>query len=99
WWMDYEREIVRPQLIVALGATAARSVLGRPVTVSGHRGKIGRLPDGTGLMVTIHPSALLRVRDDEDRHRRYDDFVSDLSACRAAMADFQRRVGQAGEAH
>ena len=55
-WLDTERAIVKPVAIVALGATAARSLLGRAVTISKVRGQILHLPDGTAAFVTIHPS-------------------------------------------
>jgi DNA polymerase len=78
WWFDIERALVRPKLVVAMGATAARSVLGRVVTIRTVRGKALPLPDGTTGLVTIHPSALLRIRDDGDKEREYRAFVADL---------------------
>jgi len=78
WWLDHERAIVRPATIVALGATAARSVLGRPVSIFKIRGRPIELPDGTTALVTIHPSLLLRIRDDADKEREYQNLVSDL---------------------
>jgi DNA polymerase len=78
WWNDLERTIVRPDLTAALGATAARSLFGRPVTISKVRGEILTLPDGGCALVTIHPSALLRMPDEEQKHAEYPKFVSDL---------------------
>lgn len=78
WWNDIERRLVKPGLIVALGATAARSLTGKPVTIRAVRGKLLALDDGAKLMITIHPSSLLRIKDRDDRHREYDAFVSDL---------------------
>src|SRR3954464_5473862 len=57
WWLEQERAIVQPELIVALGATAARSLMGRTVTITKLRGEVQALADGTQLLVTIHPSA------------------------------------------
>src|SRR5436305_12790511 len=54
WWLDQERAIVRPAAIVALGATAARSLFGRVVTIARMRGHAQRLADGTPAFVTIH---------------------------------------------
>jgi uracil-DNA glycosylase len=77
-WLDTERALVKPVAIVALGATAARSVLGRPVTIAKARGQTLQLADGTAAFITIHPSWLLRIEDDADKQREYDNFVADL---------------------
>src|SRR5438128_945281 len=69
WWQDLERAIVKPAVIVALGATAARSVLGRPTTIGEARGRALPLDDGAKAFVTLHPSALLRIRDKSDKQR------------------------------
>src|SRR5438552_7739654 len=61
WWQDIERAIVRPELIVALGATAARSLFDRPTTIAKMRGTIIAGDDGTDPLVTIHPSYPLRL--------------------------------------
>ena len=67
-WLEREIEVVRPRAIVALGATAARSLLGRDVAVTRERGRWLERPDGRRVLVTLHPSALLRMppeaRDD-----------------------------------
>jgi DNA polymerase len=78
WWLDQERAIVRPQVVVALGATAARSLLGRVVTIGKVRAETLHLADGTRLVVTIHPSALLRTQDAADKRAAYAAFVKDL---------------------
>jgi uracil-DNA glycosylase len=78
WWLDHERAIIRPVAIVALGASAARSLFGRAVTISKMRGGSHRLADGTPAFVTIHPSYLLRIQDDDDKAREYRQFVIDL---------------------
>jgi uracil-DNA glycosylase family protein len=77
-WLDVERTIVKPSAIVALGATAARSLLGRPVTIAKVRGTPLKLTDGTAGLVTIHPSLLLRIEDRADKAREYRAFVADL---------------------
>src|SRR3954469_20167848 len=71
WWLDQERAIIKPAAIVALGASAARSLLGRVVTIAKTRGMIHRLSDGTAAFVTIHPSWLLRIEDEADKAREY----------------------------
>ena len=78
WWNDFERAIVRPEVVVALGATAARSLTGRAVTISGMRGKPVEMRDGARLVITIHPSALLRMDDEAAREDAYREFVKDL---------------------
>jgi len=78
WWFEQERAIVKPELIVALGATGARAVMGRTVTISKLRGEALSLDDGTRVVITIHPSALLRTQDDDERHAAYAAFVKDL---------------------
>jgi uracil-DNA glycosylase len=78
WWNDLERLIVKPDVVVALGATAARSLIGRSVTISKLRGEPIDLHDGARLVVTIHPSALLRTQDEADKRAKYREFVKDL---------------------
>jgi uracil-DNA glycosylase len=86
WWLEQERAIVRPLAIVALGATAARSVLGRVVGIAKTRGEPQWLADGTAAIITIHPSFLLRIRDAADKEREYRNFVSDLRHARKLVA-------------
>jgi probable DNA metabolism protein len=76
WWLEQERSLIRPPIVVALGATAARSVFERVVTISSLRGKPHKLSEGGEAWVTVHPSFLLRVRD--DREAEYAKFVEDL---------------------
>jgi uracil-DNA glycosylase len=85
-WLDLERAIIRPIAIVALGATAARSVLGRVVTIAATRGRRLQLADGTDAFVTIHPSYLLRIQDTEDKQREYRNFVDDLRQAAKVLA-------------
>jgi uracil-DNA glycosylase len=85
-WYEYEVALVKPELIVALGATAARSVVGRPVTISKMRGKIFELSDDARGLVTIHPSYLLRIEDEADKQVQYRQFVADLRRGEKALA-------------
>jgi uracil-DNA glycosylase len=86
WWQDMERLIVKPEVVVALGATAARSLLGRVITITKLRGTPVDLHDGARLVVTVHPSALLRTEDEADRRAKYAEFVKDLKiAARLAL--------------
>jgi probable DNA metabolism protein len=83
FWVDLEREFVRPKLVVALGATAAASLLGKPVAVSDVRGRKIEMPDGATLLVTVHPSYLLRLPDREKAAAELARFEADLRAVRA----------------
>src|SRR3954470_8414121 len=67
WWIDHERELIKPAVTVALGATAARSLVGKTVTIGKVRGEPLALTDGTECWVTAHPSSLLRIPDPEGR--------------------------------
>ncbi len=80
WWNDMERSIVRPEVVVAMGATAARSLSGRSVTISKVRGTPMTMEDGSLLVITVHPSALLRMPDRAAKEAAYRDFVTDLAA-------------------
>jgi uracil-DNA glycosylase family protein len=79
WWLDTERALVGPQLTVALGASAAQALLSRRVTVGRERGRIEQLPQGGALWITVHPSYLLRLPDEEAKMREYGKFVADLA--------------------
>ncbi|WP_255440355.1 UdgX family uracil-DNA binding protein [Caenimonas sedimenti] len=76
-WLEDEIALVQPKALVALGSTAARSLLGRPVPVMAERGHWLPRPDGREVLVTLHPSALLRV-DPESRDAAFHPFVADL---------------------
>ena len=78
WWLDQELEIVKPALTVALGASAARALAGRPIAIGTSRGRLMDLRDGLPGLVTIHPSFLLRMPDPELKAREYRRFVQDL---------------------
>ena len=67
WWIDHERGLIRPALTVALGATAARSLVGKIVTISKVRGEPLTLADGSECWVTAHPSSILRSPDEAAR--------------------------------
>ena len=86
WWLDQERAIIKPAAIVALGASAARSLFGRTVTISKMRGEPHPLADGTAAFVTIHPSWLLRIEDEADKELEYRNFVTDLNRAARTLA-------------
>jgi len=83
WWLDRERELIRPPLTVALGATAARSLLGKVVTISSVRDAPLTLADGGECWVTVHPSYLLRLPDADARRTERARFVDDLKRINA----------------
>jgi DNA polymerase len=87
WWLEQEIELIRPPLTVALGATAARSLFGKPVTIGKMRGEPHQLADGSECWVTIHPSALLRAPDEEARREGRMMFVEDLRRIRKRAAE------------
>jgi uracil-DNA glycosylase len=92
-WLDWERNLVKPSTIVALGVTAARSLTGRTLTIGKVRGKTLATADGTLLIVTIHPSALLRIEDADERHAAYRSFVADLKAAASAKRTAEKSAG------
>jgi DNA polymerase len=85
WWIGQERAILRPAITVALGATAGRSLFGKAITIGAWRGRAHALPDGGEAWVTVHPSFLLRVRD--DRETEYARFVEDLVRVKTRLAE------------
>jgi DNA polymerase len=78
WWLDAERRIVRPRVIVALGATAVVSVFGKPLPIAKARQQAHQLSDQAQGVVTYHPSYLLRVPDADAKAKAYAAFVEDL---------------------
>jgi DNA polymerase len=87
-WLDAEIEAVKPAAIVCLGATAAQTLLGRSFRVTQSRGDRIASPLAPIVMATVHPSAILRARTDEDRHREREAFTADL----ARLAGFLSQV-------
>jgi DNA polymerase len=86
WWQEQERALIRPPVTVALGATAARSLFGKVMTISKLRGEPHELPDGSECWVTVHPSFLLRMPDEVRRREERARFVEDLIAIRKRAA-------------
>jgi uracil-DNA glycosylase len=80
-WLEDEIALVKPEALVALGSTAARSCVGRAVPVMAERGKWLVRPDGRQVLITLHPSALLRVLP-EERDDAFLLFVKDLAKAR-----------------
>jgi DNA polymerase len=78
WWLDQEIEIVQPAVAVALGATATRALMRKSLAINANRGRIIALPGALKAIVTVHPSYLLRLREERDKRREFDRLVKDL---------------------
>lgn len=85
WWLDAERRLVKPKVILALGGTAALGVLSRKVAVTKERGRTIELADGAKALVTVHPSYLLRIPDAAAKAAERDRFVTDLQQVKALL--------------
>ena len=90
WWLDAERAMVRPQVILALGATAAQALTGSGDDILHRRGTVERLPDGTPVLITLHPSSVLRLTDPAARAARLSAMQGDLARARSLAAPRQR---------
>ena len=77
-WLEAEIRVVKPKVVVALGATAAQALLGRSFKVSRQRGEIVESELAPLATATVHPSSILRAPDDEARKKAMDEFVADL---------------------
>jgi len=89
WWIEQERVLIRPPITVALGATAARSLFGKTVTITSMRGKPHILFDGGECWVTVHPSFLLRIPEPARKADEYKRFVDDLGRIRKRLAEIE----------
>jgi DNA polymerase len=85
-WLDAELEVVKPRVIVCLGATAAQALLGRDFRVTRQRGVPVESPLAEHVVATIHPSSVLRQQDDESRQREMRGLVRDLEAVATLLA-------------
>jgi len=83
-WLQRELELVAPQLVIALGASASRALFGRAMPIEKNRGKLIDFAPYGRIMITVHPSFLLRVPD-ESRAREYERFVADLRIAARAL--------------
>jgi uracil-DNA glycosylase family protein len=84
-WLEREIEAVKPQVIVALGATAARAVIGKDFKVSAMRGRFVDSPLAPRVFATFHPSALLRLQDEAEKEAAFTQLVGDLKLIRKAL--------------
>jgi DNA polymerase len=87
-WLDAELRVVKPQILVCLGSTAAQSLLGRTFSVMRQRGQLIDSPLAPFVMATVHPSSILRAPDEDARHLQMQAFVNDLKI----VADLARKA-------
>ncbi len=91
-WLDTEIALVRPQILVCLGATAAQALLGKSFKVSQQRGTPVESPLAPVVLATVHPSSILRARDDETRRAEMARFVEDLKVVSRELARTARAL-------
>jgi DNA polymerase len=84
-WLEAELDLIRPQILVCLGATAAKAILGAGFRVSADRGKLVESAWAPLVMATLHPSAILRLRTDEERQHGIEQLVQDLRLIAQAL--------------
>jgi uracil-DNA glycosylase family protein len=84
-WLQAELDLVKPDVVVCLGATAAQALLGPRFRVTKQRGQWLSAPRALPMLATVHPSSILRAPDEEARQREFDALVADLSVVRAAL--------------
>jgi uracil-DNA glycosylase family protein len=85
-WLEGEIATVKPKVIVCLGSTAAKAVIGKEFKVSVQRGRFVESPHAPYVLATLHPSALLRLQEDDERELAFKQFVKDLSLIKNALA-------------
>ena len=86
WWLDKELKLIKPDVAVALGATAALGLLGKAVPVTKMRGQVIERADGLKVFITVHPSYLLRIREPADKKAERARFLKDMQAVKKLMA-------------
>ncbi len=84
-WLESEVDVVKPRILVCLGATAAQAILGKSFRVTRQRGEFVPSPFGSVAMATVHPSAVLRAPDEATRHAELTRFVADLRTLAARL--------------
>jgi len=88
WWLDRELAVLKHSFVVALGATAAFALMGRSVVLARERGRLLHWADGRAGLATLHPSAILRMREEPERQAAFRGFADDLrEAVRLAAAE------------
>jgi uracil-DNA glycosylase family protein len=90
WWIDHERELIRPAVTVALGATAAQSLFGKAMAIGKNRGVPLHLPDGGECWITVHPSYLLRIPEEDRKREEKKLFLRDLKRIKTRAEELAR---------
>jgi len=85
WWLDQELTLIQPDVAVALGATAARALVGKPVPITKFRGTLLESAEGVPVFITVHPSYLLRIPNELDRRRERERFAEDMRKVKVMM--------------
>jgi len=86
WWLDRELALTKPDLVVALGATAAQSLLGKAIPITKMRGQVVEREDGLRIFLTIHPSFILRIREPVEQQAEHERFLKDMLAVKQLVA-------------
>jgi uracil-DNA glycosylase len=89
-WLEAEISLVRPKVIVCLGATAAKALLGRDFRVTLERGRLIENAMAPFVLATVHPSSILRITDEAERHAAFERFVADLAMIREGLQRLRR---------
>ena len=89
WWLDNELEVVQPAVAVAMGATAARGLMRKSMAINANRGRLMPLR-GFQVLITVHPSYLLRLQEERDKRREFDFLVRDLEVAAEAARKARR---------
>jgi DNA polymerase len=86
-WLEAEIAVLKPRLVVALGATAAQALMGKAFRVTQSRGQVFDLPPASRLVATVHPSSILRSPGAENRAVEFDRLVADLAVVAKVLGD------------
>ncbi len=84
-WLDTEIELIKPEVIVCLGATAAQALLGRKFRVTQQHGQLLPFESAPHVLATVHPSSILRAPDEQARHQQFQAMVNDLRVVAQAL--------------
>ncbi len=85
WWLNAELSLVKPRLVLAMGATAAQALTGRGDTITARRGQVERTPSGQNVLITFHPSYILRARDPANKQAATEALIEDLKTASATQ--------------